>query len=148
MYETHWKGLLHPSWEQEVDLQHSRKHILLYRLGTTDQSRTANRQYRRMRIGAAEREIARGKGERSASPGYDFVTLGMCGRAASTTQCCLSAHTFDTRPKMPSGGWKKNSKPTSTAVVFMVRFLDDPGPINQDLPLSPARYMKYDPSVC
>ena len=24
LYETHWKGLLQPSWEREMDLQHSR----------------------------------------------------------------------------------------------------------------------------
>ena len=30
LYETHWAGLLSPSWERELDPQHSRRHILLY----------------------------------------------------------------------------------------------------------------------
>ena len=31
LYETHWKG---PSWEREMDLQHSRQYILHYWAGT------------------------------------------------------------------------------------------------------------------
>ena len=34
LYGTHRKGLLQPSWEQEMDLQHSRQHILHYWIGT------------------------------------------------------------------------------------------------------------------
>ena len=52
----------------------SRQHILRYWSGVPDQHRGTNRPYRRMRIGAAAREIARDKGARSPSPGYDYVT--------------------------------------------------------------------------
>jgi len=79
MYETHWKGLLRPSWEREMDLQHSRKQILLYWAGTPDQHRQTNRLYRRMRIGAAERELSCIKRERSSSPGYEYVPLRRLG---------------------------------------------------------------------
>ena len=34
LYDTLWKGLLQSSWEQEMDLQHSRQHILHYWAGT------------------------------------------------------------------------------------------------------------------
>ena len=34
LYEIHWAGILSPSWEGELDLQHSRRHILLYWSGT------------------------------------------------------------------------------------------------------------------
>ena len=30
LYETHWKGLLRPSWEREADLLRARQHILEY----------------------------------------------------------------------------------------------------------------------
>lgn len=62
LYETHWKGLLRSSWEREMDLQHSRAHILKYWTGTPDQHRLTNCKYRAMRIGAASRELARNKG--------------------------------------------------------------------------------------
>ena len=51
-FETHWKGLLAPSWERELDLQHSHKHILLYWSGTPDQRRTENSLYRRASLQA------------------------------------------------------------------------------------------------
>ena len=34
LYETHWVGLLSPSWERELGLQYFRRHILLYWSGT------------------------------------------------------------------------------------------------------------------
>ena len=56
LYNTHWVGLSNPSWEPEMDLHLSRSHILRYWAGTPDQHRQTNRLYRRMRIGAAQRE--------------------------------------------------------------------------------------------
>ena len=90
-----------------------------------------------MRIGAAERELARDKGERSASPGYDFVTRDVWARRFRNTVLPVGAHFWY---KAQDALWwlGKISKPTSTADVFMVRFLDDPGPIK--ILLSPARY--------
>ena len=55
LYETHWTGLLSPSWERELDLQHFRRHISLYWSGKPTQHRQTNRLYRQMRIGAAHR---------------------------------------------------------------------------------------------
>ena len=30
LYETHWDGLLRPTWERELDIQAFRHHILIY----------------------------------------------------------------------------------------------------------------------
>ena len=62
LYKTHWVGLSEPSWDREMDLQLSRTHILRYWAGTPDQYRQTNRLYRRMRIGAAQRELSRNSG--------------------------------------------------------------------------------------
>ena len=104
-YETHWKGQIAPSWEREIDSQHSRKQILLYRSGTPDQRRKS----------AAESELARVKGLRAASPGYDFVSRDVWARCFRNSVLPVGAH-FATRLKTPSD-------------VFIVRFLDDPGPV-------------------
>ena len=70
LYKTHWAGLSEPSWEGEMDVDLSRPHILRYWAGTPDQQRQTNRLYRRMRIGAAQRELSRNNGERFLAPGY------------------------------------------------------------------------------
>ena len=56
-----------------MDLQLSRAHILRYWPGIPDQHRQTNRLYRRMRIGAAQREFSRNKGESFLAPGYPCV---------------------------------------------------------------------------
>ena len=56
-----------------MDLHLSRSHILRYWAGTPDQYRRPNRLYRRMRIGAAQRELSRNNGERFLAPGYVCV---------------------------------------------------------------------------
>ena len=71
LYETHWVGLSEPSWEREMDLHLSRTHMLRYWAGTPDQQ--PNRLYRRMRIGAAKRELSRNNGERFLAPGCACV---------------------------------------------------------------------------
>lgn len=73
------KGLLRPSWEREMDLQHfRRRHVLRYWSGTPNQHRQTNRRYRAMRIvGAALRELARAKGERHISSSYSLVSLSI-----------------------------------------------------------------------
>ena len=73
LYTTHWVGLSEPSWGREMDLHLSRSHILRYWAGTLDQHRQTNRLYRRMRIGAAQRELFRNNGERFLAPGYACV---------------------------------------------------------------------------
>ena len=72
-YKTHWKGHLRPSWERESDFLHARQPILEYWAGAPLQLRQANRVYRHMRVGAAQRELARGKGARFLPPGYSYA---------------------------------------------------------------------------
>ena len=91
LYQTHWKGLLRPSWEREMDLQHSRSQILRYWTGTPDQHRQTNRRYRAMRIGAAARELARAKGERYLPPGYSFVSRSIWDRRFADNPLTVSA---------------------------------------------------------
>ena len=71
-YKTRWVGLSEPSWEREMDFHLFRSHILRYWAGSPDQHRQTNRLYRRMRIGAAQRELSR-NGERLLAPGYACV---------------------------------------------------------------------------
>ena len=73
LYKTHWAGLSEPFWERELDLQLSRTYILRYWADTPDQHRQTNRLYRRMRIGAAQRELSSNNGERFLAPGYAYV---------------------------------------------------------------------------
>ena len=54
IYKTHWRVLSEPSWGWEMDLHHSRNHILRYSVGTPDQHRQTNRFYSKMRFGAAQ----------------------------------------------------------------------------------------------
>ena len=69
LHKTHWAGLSEPSWEREMYLHLSRSHILRYWAGTPDHHRQTIRLYRRMGIGAAQREVSRNNGERFLAPG-------------------------------------------------------------------------------
>ena len=73
LYETPWRGLLRPSWERESDPRHSRQHVLEYWAGAPLQLRPANRVYRRMCVGAAQRELTRDKGARFLPLEYSYV---------------------------------------------------------------------------
>ena len=64
-----------PPWEREMDLQLSRHTILRYWAGTPNQHRQTNGLYRGVRIGEAQRELSRSRGERSLAPGYGCVSL-------------------------------------------------------------------------
>ena len=77
LYKTHWVGLSEPLWEREIDLQLSRTHIFRYWAGTPDQHRQTNRLYRRMRIGAVQRELSRNNGEHFLAPGRLRPTRGV-----------------------------------------------------------------------
>ena len=74
LYETHWDGLLHPTWERELDLQAFRHHILTYWTAGPTQHQPHTCQYQQLRINAAAREIARTKGERHLPGSYRLVT--------------------------------------------------------------------------
>ena len=137
LYKTHWVGLPEPSWEREMDLHLSRSHILRYWAGTPDRHRQTNRLYRRMRIGAAQRELSRNNGERFLAPGYACVTRAEWLRRYRDTVLPKGANFWY---KGDDGLWwlGKISARTADDGVYLVRFLDDPGPIK--LPLPPARY--------
>ena len=92
LYKTHWVGLPEPSWEREMDLHLSRSHILRYWAGTPDQHRQTNRLYRRMRIGAAQRELSRNNGELFLAPGYACVTRAEWLRRYRDTGLPKGAH--------------------------------------------------------
>ena len=56
-----------------MNLHLSRSHILRCWARTPDQHRQTDCLYRRMPIGAAQRELSRNNGERFLSPGYAYV---------------------------------------------------------------------------
>ena len=90
-----------------------------------------------MRIGAAQRELSRTNGERFLAPGYACVPLSGWLRRYHDTVLSKGAHVWY---KGDDGLWWLGKFSTSTTEdeVYLVRFLDDPGPI--ELPLPPARY--------
>ena len=119
-----------------MDLHLSRSHILRYWAGTPDQHRQTNRLYRRMRIGAAQRELSRNNGERFLAPGYACVPHTEWLRRYHDTVLPTGAHVWY---KGDDGLWwhGKISARTTEDGVYLVRLLDDPGPIK--LPLSSVR---------
>ena len=130
LYKTNWAGLSEPSWEREIDLYLSRPHILRYWAGTPDQHRQTNRLYHRMRIGAAQRELSRNNGERFLAPGYAFVSRADWLRRYHDTVLPKGAH-FYYKGEHGLRLWLgKNSASTTEDKLYLVRFLDDPGPIN------------------
>ena len=137
LYEIHWKDLSQPSWEREMDLQHSRQHILRYWAGTPLQLQQTNRLYRRMRVGAAQRKLSRDQGARFLSPGYSLVTHHDWTHRFSSSILPVGAH-FWYKARDHHWWLGKISAHTTTAAHYIVRFLDDPGPIK--LKLSPSRY--------
>ena len=103
MYETHWTGLSGLSWEREIDLQLFRHEILRYWAGTPNQHRQTNRLYRRMRIGAAQRNFLGA----TASDSWRTVTaafLGKNGLAATAPRCLPTKPIFGTRATTVCGG--------------------------------------------
>ena len=132
MYETHGTGL--SSWEREMDLQLSLQQILLYWAGTPNQHRQTNRLYRQMRIGAAQRELSRANGERFLAPSDGCVPRADCLRHYSTTVLPNGAHFWH---KADDGLWWLGKITARTPIdgEYLLRFLDNPGPIK----LSPAQ---------
>ena len=90
-----------------------------------------------MRIGAAPRELSRNNGERFLAPGYACVPRAEWLRRYRDTVLPKGAHFWY---KGDDGLWwlGKISARTTEDGVYLVRLLDDPGPIK--LPLPPARY--------
>ena len=137
LYKTRWVGLSKPSWEREMDLHLSPSHILRYWAGTPDQHRQTNRRNRRMRIDTAQRELSRNSWERLLAPGYACFPREEWLRRYHDTVLPKGIHFWY---KGDDGLWwlGKISASTTEDGVYLVRFLNDPGPIK--LPISPARH--------
>ena len=116
-----------------MDLHLSRSHILRYWAGTPDQHRQTNRLYRRMRNGAAQRELSRNNGERFLASSYAYVPRSEWLRRYRDTVLPKGAHVWY---KGDDGLWWLGEINASTTEdgVYAVRVLDDQGPIKLLLP--------------
>ena len=85
----------------------------------------------------AQRELSWNNGERFLAPGFACVPLAECLRCYHDTVLPKRAHLWY---KSDDGLWwlRKINASTTEDGVYLVRCLDDPGPIK--LPLPPARY--------
>ena len=129
LYETRWVGLSSTSWERETDLQRSRRAILTYWAGNPVQSGSlSHARYLRMRQGAALREIHRERGERFVAKGYGLVSRKQFLRTFSHDSRLKGAHVWY---KDKDSRWWLGVIHTvgSVDMPFVVRFLDDPGPM-------------------
>ena len=108
-------------------------HIFRYRAGTPDQHRQANRLYRRMRIGAAQRDLSRNNGKRLLAPGYARDTGASWLRGYHGTILLEGAHVCY---KGYDGlRWLgKNRAGTTEDKVYLVPFLNDSRPIKTSSP--------------
>ena len=138
IYKTHRTGLSEPSWEREMGFHLSRSHILPCWVGTPDQHRQTNHLYRRMRIEAAQRELSCNNGERFLAPGYAYDPRADWLCRYHDKVLPKGAHVWN---KGDDGVWwlGKFSASTTEDKAYLVRFMDDSGPIK--LPLPPACYM-------
>ena len=135
LYETHWKGILRPTWERELNLQAFRHLILAYWANGPDHHQPNTRQYQQLRINAAAREIARAKGERHLPGSYRLVTNDVYRARFLSAPLPIGAsiwyHSFD------GARWLgKIKQPSNVLGRSVVRFLDNPGPALLDLPES------------
>ena len=141
LYKTHWVGLSRPSWKREMDVQFSRTHVLRYWAGHPDQHPQTNHLHRRMRIGAAQRELFRNNGEHFLAPGCACVPRAEWLRRYHGTVPPKGAHVCY---KGDDGLWwlGKISASMTEDGVCLVRFLDDPGPIKLPLPPGAPRPLR------
>ena len=86
---------------------------------------------------AAQRELSRSNGGRFLAPGYARVSRAGWLRRYHDTVLPKEAHFWY---KGDDGLWwlEKNSASTTEDKIYLVRFLDDPGPIKNLL--TPVRY--------
>ena len=97
-----------------------------------------------MRVGAAQRELARDKGARFLPPGYSYVNQQTWTRRFSGTTLPIGSRFW--YKGQDHLWWLGNiSAYTSTPRQYVVRFLDDPGPVK--LALYSARYTTVDRAV-
>ena len=103
-----------------MDLQLSRHKILRYWAGPLNQHRQPNRLYRRMRVGAARRDVSGSNGECFLAPGYVCVPYAEWFSRYSATVLPNGAHFWCVGN---DGLWwlGKFSASTSTEGVHLVR---------------------------
>ena len=146
MYEAHRTGLSTPSWEREMDLQLSRRESSSMLMGWHSEPAPPNQPPadRRMRTW------------RSTAGTFSGATANVSWRPATAASRTPIGLDTAQRHAAPSNGaffcYKGNdglwwlphigeiSLSKTTDRVYLVRPLDDPGPIK--LPLSPTRYTK------
>ena len=125
LYETHWKGLLRPTWERELDLQTFCSKILAYWASGPDHRQLNKRHFQQLHINAAAREIARARGERYLSRSYHLVSADVYCARFSAAPLPIGAsvwyHSFD-------GCWwlGKVKQPSDVPGRYVIRFLDTP----------------------
>ena len=104
-----------------------------------------------MRIGAAHREFSRSRGQLFLAPGYTLAPRDLLLRNFSTSTLPSGAHVWY---KARDGLWwlgkiahrappdvsSRNPPDPSSGSAYIVRFLDDPGPIKIDLQASSLHY--------
>ena len=119
-YEAHWTGLSPLSWEREWAFSSPTTKVCA--IGPVPRIRQTNRLCRRMQIGAAQREVPRNNGERFLAPGHGCVSHVDWLRRYCNTVCWYM---------IDEGLWQlgKISETTQKDGVYLVRYLDDPGPI-------------------
>ena len=115
-----------------MNLQHSR--LLQIWAGTPLQHKQENRLYRRMRVGAAQRELSRDQVAGFLSRGYSLVTHQDWAHSVSTTVLPVGDR-FWYKARDHHWWLGKISAHTKTVAHYVVRFLDDPRPVK--LKLSP-----------
>ena len=135
LYETHWNGVLCPTWERELDLQAFRHLILAYWANGPDHHQPNTRQYQQLRINEAAREIARAKSERYLPGSYRLVPNDVYRARFLSAPLPIGAsiwyHSFDC-----SWWLGKINQPSNVLGRYVVRFLDNPDPALIDLPES------------
>ena len=133
LYETHWNGILRPTWEREMDLQTFRHLILAYWANGLDHHQPNTRQYQQ--LNAAAREIARANGERHLPGSYHLVTKDVYRTrflsAPLPIGASISYHSLD-----DSWWLGKIKQPSNVLGRYVVRFLHNPDSALIDLPES------------
>ena len=120
LYETHWNGILRPTWERELDLQAFRHLILPYWANGPNHHQPNTRQYQQLRINAAARELARANGERHLPGSYRLVTTDVYRARFLSAPLPIGAsiwfHSFD-------GSWwlGKIKQPSDALGRYVVR---------------------------
>ena len=135
LYETHWNGIRHLTWERELDLQAFRHLILAYWANGLDHHQPNIRQYQQLRINAAAREIASAKGERHLPGSYRPVTNDVYRARFLSAPLPIGASIWF--PSFDGSWWLgKVKQPSNVLERYVVRFLDNPGPALIDRPES------------